>query len=943
MLQFELYSVGSGAFLRDVFNGLAMITGTGEFSRCVSIGLLLGVLVVCVQSVLQGGKSIAWQNILLGWLLYMCFFAVPTRAVVEDVYSGQIYTVDNVPLGVSATGSIVSKIGYGLTDLMETGYGDEERVTQIPYLSTLKYILHAQSGLSSATVLERLNALSGVKVQPTLLSYAEQCLIPALNAQEAAEARPVARIPIRDLLEKGAADEARGGTVWWNDRRQEGRSCREMYRLIDSNIVRHITPGELQAVLLEYAGIDQRDRFAQSMDLGTAVGTFTNDAASAQNYMITALMEPVIAMSAARFFSSQDRIAALSLNQALKQRNVQWASEQSMWTAVAQPLMGFFEGFFYAIAPFMAILFCLGMYGISLVGKYLQTIVWINLWMPVMSICNLYIMSVTHEKIINTTMGQLDTFYNLSTAREILENQLAVGGMLAAATPVLALIVVTGSTYAFTTLTGRINGADHFNEKLLRPDVLASGAAAEVASQYQHNPSTGTLAVGAQSQLMTINTAEQQDKAVMSAQSVMQQKTESYQEALSHNLQFQQAAMKNETFRKELMAQIGNDQTLSRSAGFDSALQNIKAGTVGVSGGSGGIFGGLMKFFSAEKGAEMPGTVSAEGGLKHTTQSSTQAGEGAGIEAKLKEAITRAVAHAGGAVKSRTGSTAEGEALQKQAAESLSAAETYNESVSRRTAIGTGETVDEAQIGRRYESGTLRGAYGKDARREAQDIIRTMREGGYRGGKSRELEFQQLMKIAMASAGQGFGLQSVSQAEAAAAVRMGLGAGANADEREAALKLMQCAGYNLGRDTGDAEQSARLKGAAPAEGVRERVNEKVLSSEKISGRVGRVQRLVGGFTQGTPRGSGLSGSDLQYNQREYAGKAELVGRNADNYRAYEKAGANAVYDAGMTVAQTAGAAVKSLDKTFDQRDPKKSEARLKELREKQAAGTYQDQ
>ena len=40
MLEFSMYSIGSGRFLREVFNAVAMLTGTGDFIKAVAIAML---------------------------------------------------------------------------------------------------------------------------------------------------------------------------------------------------------------------------------------------------------------------------------------------------------------------------------------------------------------------------------------------------------------------------------------------------------------------------------------------------------------------------------------------------------------------------------------------------------------------------------------------------------------------------------------------------------------------------------------------------------------------------------------------------------------------------------------------------------------------------------------------------------------------------------------
>ena len=70
MLEFSMYSIGSGRFLREVFNAVAMLTGTGDFIKAVAIAMLFSVIVVCLQAVLRGGRSIAWEHVLLGFILF---------------------------------------------------------------------------------------------------------------------------------------------------------------------------------------------------------------------------------------------------------------------------------------------------------------------------------------------------------------------------------------------------------------------------------------------------------------------------------------------------------------------------------------------------------------------------------------------------------------------------------------------------------------------------------------------------------------------------------------------------------------------------------------------------------------------------------------------------------------------------------------------------------
>ena len=81
---FTIYSIGDSAFLEQILIAVSMITGTGDFEKMVSIGLLLGVLMIMIQSVFQGAKQIYSRRMLVGLLIYACFFCPNTAVSMED-------------------------------------------------------------------------------------------------------------------------------------------------------------------------------------------------------------------------------------------------------------------------------------------------------------------------------------------------------------------------------------------------------------------------------------------------------------------------------------------------------------------------------------------------------------------------------------------------------------------------------------------------------------------------------------------------------------------------------------------------------------------------------------------------------------------------------------------------------------------------------------------
>lgn len=551
MLEFSMYSIGSGRFLREVFNAVAMLTGTGDFIKAVAIAMLFSVIVVCLQAVLRGGRSIAWEHVLLGFILFGICFGSPSRVIVEDVYTNDVYTVDNVPLGVAASGSMISKVGYGLTVLFETGFGSANRVTDLPYLSSLKYLVIADQDASSGFMLDGLSTETGVDVRASLGAYIKNCTVPALRIAKKDRASAT-QMNVQDLLKYGSEDNVKGSVIYYwgnggNNKKEV--TCKEAYTELNTDVFSKITNDNVSSIL---------NNSLQSMNSGSTPNyqLTINDAFTyldvstqeQQNFALASIITPIFQYAYQHFYTRSEALADIMVAQALQQRNYQWVSEQSLWATVVMPLMTFFEGFVYAITPFCAMLFFYGMFGLGLIGKYLQTLFWINLWMPIMAICNLYISLSVSGQLQGINLGSMD---GVSTAISTLQNQIATGGMLMTATPLLALMVVTGSTYAFTTLASRLNGGDHVDEKVMAPSSVKVGDVFDQQAFQQANRGAGHLSTGKQAVYENISFGQQVSSLISSSDQLVNSKMDNFIKTLSHN--------------KSLAQEIGNTKSAIES------------------------------------------------------------------------------------------------------------------------------------------------------------------------------------------------------------------------------------------------------------------------------------------------------------------------------------------------------------------------------------------
>lgn len=551
MLEFSMYSIGSGRFLREVFNAVAMLTGTGDFIKAVAIAMLFSVIVVCLQAVLRGGRSIAWEHVLLGFILFGICFGSPSRVIVEDVYTNDVYTVDNVPLGVAASGSMISKVGYGLTVLFETGFGSANRVTELPYLSSLKYLVIAEQDANSGFMLDGLSTETGVDVRASLGAYMKNCTVPALRIAKK-DRVSATQMNVQDLLKYGSEDNVKGSVIYYwgnggNNKKEV--TCKEAYSELNSDVFSKITNDNVSSILnnsLQSMNSGSTPNYQLTInDAFTYLDVSTQDQ---QNFALASIITPIFQFAYHHFYTRSEALADTMVAQALQQRNYQWVSEQSLWATVVMPLMTFFEGFVFAITPFCAMLFFYGMFGLGLIGKYLQTLFWINLWMPIMAICNLYISLSVNGQLQGINLGSMD---GVTTAISTLQNQIATGGMLMTATPLLALMVVTGSTYAFTTLASRLNGGDHVDEKVMAPSSVKVGDVFDQQAFQQANRGAGHLSMGKQGIYETISLGQNVSSMISSQDQILNSTMDSFQKSYSRNV--------------SLAQEIGNTQAAIKS------------------------------------------------------------------------------------------------------------------------------------------------------------------------------------------------------------------------------------------------------------------------------------------------------------------------------------------------------------------------------------------
>ena len=124
-MAYEIISIGDGEMLYNAFQGVAMIFGNNSLNKLISAGFALGILLISLRYLTD--QEFPLRYALVGLILYLVMFTPKDTVTIEDIYSGQVRVVANVPIGVAIPMSVISTMGVKMTEMFETAFSIDFR------------------------------------------------------------------------------------------------------------------------------------------------------------------------------------------------------------------------------------------------------------------------------------------------------------------------------------------------------------------------------------------------------------------------------------------------------------------------------------------------------------------------------------------------------------------------------------------------------------------------------------------------------------------------------------------------------------------------------------------------------------------------------------------------------------------------------------------------
>lgn len=537
-----IYSLGDSIFLSNVLNGIAMITTGGDsstdrgsFLYITAIGALVGIFLTALRG-LQTGKAFDLNSLMLCIIAWYFFFGWNVSVSIRDVFHNEDRLVAHVPGGVALTGSAISSLGWGLTSIYEQAFlpvtaegGISKGLAKgAPFADTAK-TLNALTALGGNPAL--ISALDAGKskqsdnrtgMRENIINYINECTMKAVNLgyKNLSDVFNMTVVPEGSssgsnssgsgpVEETSALSFNNGGNIYMTSYNGDTVNCSTALNRMNTDLDSALKSTSVKAIIAantvdptqkQTSGVSTFSLSRSSSDdsayalrkIDDVMGILGKDADTAQNMIKASIYYHVFPLGAAsNALSAGDRATATMLEQARMQRNTQWSGEGTMFQQTMIPIMTFIEGFTYAVTPFMGLFLLLGMFGVSLSIKYFMLVAWVQSWMPCLAIANNYIDSSLQRAISdfgmytanNATQGRLDSFEGVMRVMDIAQNHLATAGMFIGAIPIITLFIFSGSIYALSSLTSRMNGAEFINQKIATPDMISPASVMSMMSQ----------------------------------------------------------------------------------------------------------------------------------------------------------------------------------------------------------------------------------------------------------------------------------------------------------------------------------------------------------------------------------------------------------------------------------------------------------------------------
>lgn len=471
---FEIYTYGGGDFLRLIFNGIAQIFGNADYIVAIKSAALIGLMSFLLNAASQKGR-LDFQWLLGIIMIYMVAIVPKTEIIINDqLIPANSAVVENVPIGISVTSSVFSRLSYWLTTSFETVFS---LPNQVKY--TGNGLMFAQTLVEESTRFE----FTTPRIASNFTEFWKSCVYYDLLLRLYTWNDLLKTSDLVTFLKERTA-QARAFSYEPEKGPREITTCRvgfNQYLLpeLEQEIKNSTNIQASRLIPNETIRTEAISRFESTMPVAYSFLTKLSMKSSeiiSQNILSNSFKRGLMS-----FASDADASAAaedFAMARAESERRTTFSVMGKLAKKFLPILHHIFESVIYAIFPIVMIMAMLPSAG-AVLKRYCMALFWVNLWPPLYCLLH-FASSYYGQKAASAAMVQ--TGHGFQTGLSIMTNTglghvlsdyAAITGYLSMSIPMISWLVISASGAVMAGLAGRII------EDYDRP---VSGAASEATS-----------------------------------------------------------------------------------------------------------------------------------------------------------------------------------------------------------------------------------------------------------------------------------------------------------------------------------------------------------------------------------------------------------------------------------------------------------------------------
>jgi len=584
----NIYTTGSGEFLEIILNASAMITGSGFSEDLARIGFLIGLVLLSFQAI-WNGQGISFHKAGMLFVVYLLLYGPTTTAVIEDTTTNQVRIVDNLPIGPTFIGSVISTVAYNITKTSEQAFSTPS-MTNYGLFSSLNTLAKVRDVLRNPLALDSFvnyRRNGGWDLPKSVNEYLTFCTLNPINLRNYTSIDELYR---GAGLESVLAAPLISQSAYIYDGQPNGRldSCTNIQPRLNAAIREAMMDvmGEIldKGFAAEKAAGKVTTQFELQAQIDQSIQSFAMSAKSAQGYTEMSLIQPIFGDARVNALNHwQEQNAALALRESLNHQEIQWAGKGDTFKHYMRPMIAFFEGLLYAMTPFMAFALVLGDKGMSILGKYMVLPLAVALWMPLLSIVNaftLWYAGAEMQAIFDgyDATSQSFAMLQLLDIDHAISKALGVGGMLAASVPPLALFIVSGSAMVANSIMGQMTQGDKFRSEDVAPRAKEQAPVLATTGGFTSDQLTvGAHRTGATQVAEQISAQQAASALVQSTQTDSLAATQNYQKNLTSAVEASATTSEGRQNLANLGRQVGSSLNLSSNSQYTDAASKLSS------------------------------------------------------------------------------------------------------------------------------------------------------------------------------------------------------------------------------------------------------------------------------------------------------------------------------------------------------------------------------